>query len=174
MKDRIVLTKPTPDHKEVVLAYRQAFIKSGDSMDGTSGLKDAITYEVWYDALQKNSREETVADGFVPATCYLAIDKFSGQLVGMLDIRHRLNDHLLQFGGHIGYSVVKAQRQKGYAREILSKALKVCGEMGLSKVLVTCDKENIASARTILGNGGVLENEVEKENAVTQRYWITL
>lgn len=92
----------------------------------------------------------------------------------MIDIRHRLNDYLKNFGGHIGYSIRKSERQKGYATEMLALALKECEKLNLSKVLITCDKENVASAKTMINNGAVLENEVSEGNRITQRYWITL
>ena len=59
-------------------------------------------------------------------------------------------------------------------RQRLRLALPFCRQIGIEKVLITCDKENTGSAKTILANGGVLENEVPEENRVTQRYWIML
>ena len=100
------------------------------------------------------------------------------KLIGMIDIRHRLNEGLLRFGGNIGYSVRPCCRRQGYATQMLALALEECRKMQMQKVLVTCNKENIGSAKTIQKNGGVLENEVAgKENGedrITQRYWITL
>ena len=96
----------------------------------------------------------------------------------MIDIRHRLNEGLLRFGGNIGYSVRPCCRRQGYATQMLALALEECRKMQMQEVLVTCNKENIGSAKTIQKNGGVLENEVAgKENGedrITQRYWITL
>ena len=92
----------------------------------------------------------------------------------MIDIRHRLNEYLLQFGGNIGYSVRPSQRRKGYATEMLALALEECRKLGLNRALVTCDKTNIGSAKTIQKNGGVLENEVLEGDRITQRYWIAL
>lgn len=57
---------------------------------------------------------------------------------------------------------------------MLALALDRCRGLGLNRVLVTCDRLNVASARTILANGGVLENEVPQDGRVTQRYWIDL
>ena len=92
----------------------------------------------------------------------------------MIDIRHRLNDYLLNFGGHIDYSVRKSERQKGYATEMLALALIECMKLNIKRVLITCDKDNIASAKTIINNGGILENEILEGSGITQRYWINL
>ncbi|WP_160672243.1 GNAT family N-acetyltransferase [Clostridium sp. C8-1-8] len=172
--NRLKLILPTPDYKEMILDYKREFIKNGDSMDGTAGLANSETFEEWYSALCDNLKEETVRKGLVPATTYLALSRDDNHLIGMIDIRHRLNDYLLNFGGHIGYSVRKSERQKGYATEMLSLALKECLKLDIKKVLITCDNDNIASAKTIINNGGKLENEVENDGPVTQRYWITL
>lgn len=169
----IKLVLPTVDYKEKVLRYKTDFIKNGDSMDGAAGLETAQTFEDWYAAWKNNLSEATVCVGSVPATTFLAVDD-DDNLVGMIDIRHRLNDYLLNFGGHIGYSVIKSQRQKGIAAKMLSLALDECRKLDLRKVLITCDKENTASAKTIIKNGGILENEVPENNRITQRYWINL
>ncbi len=94
--------------------------------------------------------------------------------MGMIDIRHRLNEYLMQFGRHIGYSVIKPCRKQGIATKMLSLALEECKILGITRVLITCDKENIASSKTIIRNGGVLENEVPKGDRITQRFWIDI
>ncbi len=171
MELRLVL--PTTDYKEKLLAYKADFLKHGDSMDGTAGLKDADSFEAWFALWRDNLCAETVREGLVPSTTFLAVDE-NDNLLGMIDLRHCLNAHLLQFGGHIGYSVLRAARRKGVARKMLSLALLECRKRAIDKVLLTCDKSNIASAKTILNNGGVLENEVQNGDKVTQRYWICL
>lgn len=171
---RIELIIPTSQHKDQVLAYKSEFEVNGESMDGTANLRNADTYEEWLSAVKDNQKEETVREGRVPASTYLAIGVGDNKLIGMIDIRHRLNDYLLQFGGNIGYSVRKSERGYGYAKEMLELALKKCIDLNINHVLVTCDKENIASSKTIIRNGGVLENEVVEGNDITQRYWITI
>lgn len=57
--------------------------------------------------------------------------------------------------------------------------LEICRKEGMESVLITCDKNNIASAKTIMANGGILENEVDDNNIISksgilQRYWISL
>ena len=172
--DRLMLVLPTEQHKQTVWDYREEFLRNQDSMDGTGGLANAQSFEEWYQNNVNNRSEETVREGLVPATTFLGVEKESGQLVGMLDIRHPLNEYLLQFGGNIGYSVRPSQRRKGYATEMLALGLEECRKLGLDRALVTCDKTNIGSAKTIQKNGGVLENEVLEGDRITQRYWIAL
>lgn len=167
----IRLARPTLADAERVMDYRREFLESGDSMDGTSCLRDCDTYADWYARLLDISSEETVRPGLVPETLFLAFDG-RDTLVGMIDIRHRLNEYLLRFGGHIGYSVRRTQRKKGYATRMLALALRECRRLGIDRCLVTCDRDNIASAKTILKNGGVLENEAAEDGRITQRYWI--
>lgn len=166
------LAFPTPADEAAVMAYREEFLQNGDSMDGTAQLGSYECYEDWLRCVADNQNESTVLPGWVPAFTLLAWD--GKLLVGMINIRHRLNDYLLAFGGHIGYSVRKSCRRRGYAAQMLALGLEECRKLGLSRVLVTCDQHNIASARTIQKNGGILENEVSEGTGITQRYWIAL
>jgi len=114
-------------------------------------------------------------NGFVPASLYFLMDEKEEKIYGAVNIRHSLNEDLLFRGGHIGYGIRPSERRKGYATKMLSLTLDKCREMGLEKVLVTCDKDNIGSAKTIINNGGILENEITEDNSnVVQRYWIKL
>jgi predicted acetyltransferase len=82
-------------------------------------------------------------------------------------------------GGHIGCAVRPTERQKGYGTKIISLGLKRCKELGIRKVLVVCDKENIGSSKAIINNNGILENEIEDDeidniSGIKQRYWINI
>jgi predicted acetyltransferase len=94
----------------------------------------------------------------------------------MLQVRHRLNDFLEKYGGHIGYSVRPSERRRGYAKEMLKMALPFCRQIGIDKILITCIDGNIGSEKTILANGGVYETTVHEpnENVDLKRYWIAL
>ena len=170
---KITLVRPRWEDKENVMTYRREFIAAGDHLHGTAMLGDYDAYEEWYADVVKNSSEETVAEGWVPSTTLLAYNK-ENTLVGMIDIRHKLNDYLLEFGGHVGYSVRPTARRQGVATQMLTQTLKICRQLGIKKRLVTCDKTNIASAATIIKCGGILENEVFEGDALIQRYWIEI
>lgn len=92
------------------------------------------------------------------------------KVIGFLAIRHQLNDYLLEAGGHIGYSIRPSYRRQGHATRALGLALERCRELGLVRVLVTCNEDNVGSRRTIESQGGVLEDI----RGVKRRYWIDL
>ena len=94
--------------------------------------------------------------------------------IGEVHIRHRLNDALRQIGGHIGYAVRYGEWGKGYATQMLRLAMLEAGKLGISRVLVTCNDTNLASARVMEKNGLVMEDKVEVDGVISRRYWKTL
>lgn len=174
--EELYLTKPTADYAEQIAAYRAEFLERGDSLDGTSGLNNYADPADWLAWVESLSSPETCPEGFVVSTQWLCVRAADDKVVGMVNLRHTLNDHLLNFGGHIGYSTRPDERGKGYATAMLGLSLPESAKVGLTRVLVTCNKDNEASRRTILAHGGVLENEIwdEGDETFVQRYWIDL
>lgn len=170
---KIHLREPSESDREQVMAYREEFLSIGSRMDGTSALDQYEDFDAWLTAIRNLERPETTPAGFVPATQYLALDEHE-HLVGMTNLRHHLNDYLLNYGGHIGYSVRPSERQNGYATQMLRLTLEKAKERGIGKVRICCDHYNVASAKTIRANGGVLEDELfdSSDGMLTQRYWI--
>lgn len=158
-------------YKDQVMAYRDEFIQVNEDLTGTSYLRKYESYEEWLKFVQDNEDEET-KHAHVTANVYLAIREEDNKLLGMINIRHALNEYLFNYGGHIGYSIRQDERRKGYAKEMLSMALEIAKQLAIHKVLVTCDATNPASAKTILYCGGVLENEILEGDELVQRYWI--
>ena len=130
--------------------------------------------EAWPVYLQRVERERLGVDlpeGWVPSTFLVA--EVEGQVVGRVSIRHQLNAYLAELGGHIGYGVRPGFRRRGYATDILRQSLAVAASIGLERVLVTCDVDNVGSARAIESCGGVRENVVPVEGSVPRcRYWV--
>jgi predicted acetyltransferase len=114
------------------------------------------------DALPESPRKA----GWVPCTFRWIMD--GDTVVGSIAVRHSLNDYLLDQGGHIGYSVRPSRRRRGHASRALAQALRIAADLGIDRVLVTCDEDNIASRRTIERNGGVYEDSRQGK----RRYWI--
>jgi predicted acetyltransferase len=93
----------------------------------------------------------------------------------MIDIRHSLNEFLSKYGGHIGYGVRPSERNKGYATQMLRMALQYLKQIGLTKVMLACYQENVASRRTIEKCNGVLEREfLHSDGKTVQVFWITI
>ena len=101
--------------------------------------------------------------GRVPDSTFFCLDEERDRMVGAVNIRHDLNEALLLNGGHIGDGVRPSERGKGIATQMIAMALDECRKLGIRKVLMVCDKENIASAKSILRNGGILENNTGRE-----------
>lgn len=170
---KIHLREPDEGDREQVMAYREEFLAINSRMDGTSALDKYADFDAWLAQLRKLKDPATTPAGLVPATEYLALDEHE-HLVGMTNLRHRLNDYLLTYGGHIGYSVRPSERQNGYATQMLRLTLEKAKERDIEKVRICCDHYNVASAKTIRANGGVLEDEQfdSSDGTLTQRYWI--
>ena len=165
----ITFKEPVDVSFQQIEDYKNEFILSNETIHGAAKLTELSTNE-WVKFVENTKYKETVTPGFVTAHTFLALD--NNKIVGIINARHELNDYLLNFGGHIGYSVRKSERRKGYGKKMLNYISEFLFSLGLEKVLITCDKKNIASKRTIESCGGILENEVIEESRITLRYWI--
>ena len=170
----IRIVRPDETMLDEIASYRKAMQDAGSSMDGTSGLSNYDDPAAWLAHVRIMEDEATCPAHFVTSTLYVAVRAGDGRIVGMIDLRHRLNDFLAKIGGHIGYSVRPDERRKGYAKAMLRLVLNEARERGIDRALVTCDDDNIGSARTIEANGGVLECIAQHEGETIRRYWITL
>ncbi len=131
-------------------------------------LADPTVFAAWVESTRAQERGEQVPDGWVPST--LRWVEAQGQLVATVALRHELNAFLLEEGGHVGYAVRPTARRQGVATAALRAMLDVARSRGIERALLVCDDDNVASARTIEGNGGVLE-DVRGDK---RRYWIPL
>ena len=127
-----------------------------------------------FDYYMNNLEVKDNKEGLVPDSTFFCLDEERDIFVGAVNIRHYLNDSLLLNGGHIGDGVRPSERRKGVAVEMIGLALKECKKLGINKVLMVCDRKNIGSAKSIMYNGGVLENEVMIDGIVEQRFWIDI
>lgn len=173
----IVELEQTEELKQAIEDYRQEFIANdeGDSIHGGSVLDQGINITDWLDMSYNHANDINLPEGWVRASQYCLIDLDSTKIIGLLQLRHKLNQDLLETGGHIGYSISPSERGNGYAKFMLKEALKSARNLGISDILITANEDNIASNAVILSAGGELENTfVEEDGNVVNRYWIKL
>ncbi len=123
-----------------------------------------------FDYYLENLDVKVENDQHVPTSTYFCLDEDRNIFVGAVNIRHKLNHGLIEDGGHIGDGVRPSERRKGIATKMISLALEKCKDLGLNRVMITCDKENIASKKSITNNGGIYESTFGSDD----RYWIEL
>ena len=156
-------------------SFLQEFLERNEPLIPVVLERDASDFGSLIHRLRLDATGVDLPAGYVPASCFWLVDEHK-TLVGVAHFRHSLNAALLYEGGHFGYSVRPTQRNKGYGKIMLRLLLERAKTMGLTRVLLTCDKTNAASARVIQGNGGKLDSEVPRKDGqgITQRYWIRI
>ena len=172
--EKIILVKPDLSYADEIIKYKEESLKESPLINGSAGLDRLSSIEDWLEELKKRSCEDTVPEGLVPSSTYLAVREKDNYIVGMIDIRHYLNEYLTQVGGNIGYGVRKTERNKGYAKQMLKLALEKCKELKIKKVLITCDEDNIASEKVILSANAKLEDIRNVDGENKKRFWIDL
>ena len=167
----ITLVQPTEALREAYFALLEDFRAAGEP-HRKEPLSD---FAAFVQERRDHARGINLSEGLVPYTTFWLVRNGS-EILGTAGLRHRLTDALRDVGGHIGYAVRPSARRKGYATLLLRLVLDQARERGLDRVLVTCDKDNVASARVIQRNGGRLASEgpSAQSGTITQRYWIEL
>ena len=106
------------------------------------------------------SKGENLPDGYVPETFFFLWD--GDEIVGQFRIRHYLCESLRIGAGHIGYFIKKEYRGKGYGKEglrlTLLEAKNIVPE---DEIYLRVNKDNTASLKVMLYNGGYIEHEDE-------------
>lgn len=170
----IALIQPRLSLQQEFLQYCDAFQAANEP----DQYLEELAYQDFPQYIQKLKDAELgigIPTGWVPSSTYWLVrdDQF---ILGNSSLRHFLTPSLEDIGGHIGYRIHPLERGKGYGTLILKLTLEKARLRGLSEVLVTCNTDNIASARVIQNNGGVLASQgtAKQFPRPISRYWITL
>ena len=158
-----------------IMQFRQKFLSVGEcSINGSRGLHNYDNYEDWLWLVKECEKPDNTLLGVQASTSFAV--RNDGTVVGCIELRHTLNEALTVIGGHIGFSVVPTERRKGYATKMLRKMLAEAKKTGLTKVLLTCDIDNIGSYKTVEACGGVKEQEEPfvLDGEPYYKYWIEL
>lgn len=171
----LALVPPNPALRDAYRALVAETVDRGEALVPFTLSFDNTDFDAFLSRLQDCAKGIGVPDGFVAHSTYWLV-RNGQEVVGVSNIRHALTPALRREGGNIGYGVRPSARGQGLGTEVLRLSLQRAAALGLTEVLLTCGKQNVASARVIVGNGGVLESEefMEGRGEVVQRYWITL
>jgi len=153
----LYLELPGSEREDDAKSYLKEFVESGSDINGMGFLDEYEDYGEWLKMVEDYRNDTNLKEGYVGSTEYFLIRRSDDRIVGMVNIRHSLNEFLKETGfGHIGYGIRPSERRKGYATEQLRLALEKCRELGIKQVHVGCFEENTGSRRTIEKNGGKL------------------
>lgn len=165
------LIKASPEYKRQISDMLDEWYGTGEKIIPYSIRRiDYHDFEYYCENLEIKD----ASGGLVPDSTFFCLDTDRSIVVGAVNIRHFLNESLLLNGGHIGDGVVPSERRKGVATAMIGLALEECKKLGIERALMVCNKNNIGSAKSIINNGGVLENEVIVDGVTEQRYWIDI
>lgn len=170
----LALVQPDLSLQDAYLRYCDAFGAAGEPLHPL----DPLAYQdfgQYMDTLQQAEQGLGLPPGFVPYSTFWLV-RASREVIGNSSLRHRLTPDLEDLGGHIGYRIHPGERRKGYGTLQLTLTLEKARERGLTRVLVTCDSDNLASARVIEHNGGILASQgsSNRTDKNVSRYWIEL
>ena len=165
---KICLIKPSNEHFNQLKELKTDFINNNESrIQGSGSIDKYDDLNEWLKSI--NEIEKGKNEKLVPSTYYLILS--DEEVVGTISMRHYLTKDLEEFGGHIGYSIKPSARRKGYATEALRLILELYKDR-YDEILIMCEDDNIASNKTILANGGILINQIEKFGLKINRYKI--
>ncbi len=164
------LIQPAIEYKNEYISMIEEWSKTEEKMVPFVLRYDYSDFEGFIEEMYKLKKGINLKNTVCSSTYWFVTEK--REVIGVVNIRHKLNERLMNIGGHIGYGIRPTKRMQGNATELLRQSLDIARGMHIERVLLTCDKDNIGSAKTIINNGGILESEDVVDGIEVQRYWI--
>ncbi len=178
MNELFYLEEPSIERKQDVIDYMDEHVKHDSNINGSGSFDKILEGFTYEEMLDRNERMKNLEYAYsinrCPGSTYFLIRVSDNKIIGMINIRHDLNEAMKRFGGHIGYGIRPTERKKGYNKINLYLGLIKAKELGLDRVMLDCDVNNIGSDKTIRALGGILERqEIDpSDNILTNVYWI--
>lgn len=172
----LFLVEASKKYEKLAMDYRQEYLIYGEKhINGSSGFIAYDDYDEW---LKKVETQKLIqaSDEDTPATTFFTVRKEDNKIIGSIQLRHHLTEELIKDGGNVGYGICPSERGKGYGGIQLALVLLQAKALQIKKIMITCDKSNIASAKIAIKNGAILTGEgfdVESQT-MTEIYWIDL
>ena len=161
------LVRPTLEYAHDIRKFKDDFLSAGEDVINGGELLDSMdSIDKWIEYVSNNSSCDTVSADWVLTDTYLAV--VDERIVGVICLRHCLNDFLKDFG-HIAFSVRPHDRKKGYAMILIEAR-----NLGMNKVKLSAEKDNVASIKTIINNGGVYSYTFDFDGRKAVSYLIKL
>ena len=172
--ERLFYERPTLERKDDAIDYINEHLKYNSNINGVGSLDKYLdNYEGWLVKLEEDKNRQPTEER-VPGETFFLVRESDNKIVGMVNIRWTLNKRLRESGGHIGYGIRPTERRKGYNKINLYLALEYCQNHGIDRVMLTCDKENVASSKTMLALGAKFEKEQIYDGDLEENYWIDI
>lgn len=170
----IYLARPTIELKSEYLSFYQEWKESGEVMIPFTINKDPKDFKLMLDYLDDCEKGLEPWEDWIPEnTTYWLVD--NQEIIGVVNIRHRLTKRLYNSGGYIGYGIRPSKRKKGYGTKILALSLEKAKELGIQRALLVCNAHNVASAKAIIKNRGIPDNDfIDEEGNRLKRFWIEI
>ena len=175
--EKFYFERPSIERKNEIIEYLDEFVKYGSDINGSGSLDkiyDGYTFEQALDRCLKMEDEEYAKSvGRCQGKTFLLIRESDNKIVGTINVRWNLSEEMLQFGGHIGYGIRPTERRKGYNKINLYLGMIEAKKVGLDKVMLDCDVNNLGSDKTLKALGGKLERtEIDPSDGIlTNVYW---
>ena len=170
--NELVLVSPSKDMEHEILQYKEEHFAFGDlQVHGSGGLAFFDSFDEWLNRIL--SVREKSPENTVQTSTFFSRRVSDGKLIGCIKIHHTLTE-ALESGGHIAYGIRPSERGKGYGTQQLALGLEYAKRQQMKQVVIACDKENKASAKTAMSCGGKLVKEFEEDGILKQHYLIEL
>ncbi len=178
--DKLYFETPSINRKEDIIEYINEFAEYKSDLNGIGSLDKILEGYTFEEALERclNMKDKTYAEkvGRCPGKTFLLIRESDNKLIGTLNLRWDLSEAMQKFGGHIGYGIRPTERRKGYNKINLYLGMIEAQKVGLERVMLDCDVNNIGSDKTLKALGGKLERtEIDPSDGIlTNVYWFNV